>query len=138
MAAEADGTEVSFDAREIIDDGMLIGRQRTQSSPAAHDTCTLEDRHTVDSFTGRFLGHIPIDAHLISLHFLHVARAHEDASTLGAAIESGCAIDHQRRRIYEVWKWLGDEDVAAPRIDRHRDAHHLSHAPGPGTSGVDD
>src|SRR5438132_14108321 len=61
VAAEADGEEEALDARRPADDGVVVGRERAESRPAAGDPRVGDDRQAVDRLLHRVLDLPPVD-----------------------------------------------------------------------------
>src|SRR5207245_2657805 len=60
VAAEAHGEEEALHAGCPADDGVVVGRERTQARPAAGDRRLLEDGHASDGLRDRLLDLGPV------------------------------------------------------------------------------
>src|SRR2546430_6559868 len=139
VAAEADGEEEALDARRPAADGVIVGRERAESRPAAGDPRVGDDRQAVDRLLHRLLDLPPIHRDVeVLANVLDVTRAQEDLLHLFPEIEATRHIARERHRARDLGEGLREEDVAAPGVHRQVETREPADARRRGAGRVDD
>src|SRR5216110_1119311 len=139
VAAEADGEEEALDARRPADDGVVVGRERAESRPAAGDPRVRDDRQAVDRLPHQLFYFPPIHRDVeVLANILDVTRAQEDLLHVFPEVEATRHVARERHRARDLGEGLREEDVAAPGVHRQVETREPADARRRGAGRVDD
>src|SRR6202795_2241541 len=88
VPTEPDGEIEAANARRPVEDAVLVGRQRTQSSPRVVNARALERGNPAHRLFDGLVEHPPIHRRRELGRRADVARAHEDLALLATAVEA--------------------------------------------------